>query len=153
MAEVVKLVMPDKRVIDIVDAYVRALIPSGASNSNKLTTTKDTMPRYRFVTAAIADGVVSIMPYTSATLVSDGTPFEVAVAEGDGKMRDCMLVVDCTSLGAAPTITWPSNFHPRTDAETDFACAAGVRNVYWITEYEEGQFAVAGWQETAGSAE
>jgi hypothetical protein len=50
----------------------------------------------------------------------------------------------------APTITWGANFHPRTDAETDFKCEAGKRNVYWISEYEPYHFAVAGWQETEG---
>ena len=60
-------------------------------------------------------------------------------------------MIDCTATGAvAPTVTWPSNFHPRTDAGTDFACEAGVRNVYYISEYATGQFVVGGWQETAG---
>lgn len=106
------------------------------------------IPKYEFVDAAIADGVVAVAPYTNAKLVSDGAAFAVAVAEGDGKTRDCVLRVECGET--APTITWPANFHPRTDAETDFACIAGKRNVYWITEYAPNEFVVAGWQETDG---
>ena len=112
--------------------------------------TADVLPRYEFVDAAISDGKVTVAPYTNAKLISDGTAFEVVVAEGDGKTRDCVLRVECGDLTTAPTITWPVNFHPRTDAETDFDCVAGVRNVYWITEYAEGEFVVAGWQETTG---
>lgn len=108
------------------------------------------IPKYEFVTAAIADGVLTVASYTNAQIMSDGTAFTVAVAEGDGKARDCQFTLDCTSLEISPTITWGTNFHPRTDAETDFACVAGVRNVYWITEYASGEFAVAGWQVTEG---
>lgn len=108
------------------------------------------IPKYEFVTAAIADGVLTVAPYTNAQVTSDGTAFTVAVAEGDGKARDCQFTLDCTSLEIAPTITWGANFHPRTDAETDFACVAGKRNVYWVTEYAPNEFAVAGWQVTDG---
>ena len=104
------------------------------------------IPKYEFVNAAIADGVLTVAPYTNAQITSDGTAFTVAVAEGDGKARDCQFTLDCTSLEIAPTITWGANFRPRTDAETDFACVAGKRNVYWVTEYAPNEFAVAGWQ-------
>lgn len=116
--------------------------------------TKDAaLPRYQFTSAGIIDGVVTIPPYTHAGMLSGGTAFTVAVGEGNGYMRDCILCVECGDV--APTITWPANFHPRTDAETDFACVAGVNNVhvtnvYWISEYAQGEFAVAGWQATAG---
>lgn len=106
------------------------------------------LPKYEFVDAAITDGVVTVAPYTNAKLVSDGTAFTVAVGESAGKTRDCVLRVECGET--APKITWGANFHPRTDAETDFKCEAGKRNVYWITEYAEGEFVVAGWQETTG---
>lgn len=106
------------------------------------------LPRYPFEDAAIADGVVTVAPYTNARIESDGTAFTVAVGGESGFMRDCVLCVECGDT--APTITWGENFHPRTDAETDFACVAGVRNVYWITEHSQGRFCVAGWQETAG---
>ena len=104
------------------------------------------IPKYEFVNASIADGVLTVAPYTNAQITSDGTAFTVAVAEGDGKARDCQFTLDCTSLEIAPTITWGANFRPRTDAETDFACVAGKRNVYWVTEYAPNEFAVAGWQ-------
>jgi hypothetical protein len=65
-------------------------------------------------------------------------------------LRDCAVVIDCVGIDTAPSIWWPNNFHPRTDKDTDFACVAGVRNVYWITEYAVGEFCVAGWQETEG---
>ena len=107
-----------------------------------------TLSRYPFKTAAIVDGGVTVAPYTNAKLESDGTAFEVAVGGESGYMRDCVLRVECGE--AAPTITWSTNFHPRTDAATDFACVAGVRNVYWITEHAPGEFTVAGWQETEG---
>jgi hypothetical protein len=106
------------------------------------------IPKYEFVNAANADGKVTVAPYTNAKLVSDGTAFTVAVGEGDGKTRDCVLRVECGET--APNITWGYNFHPRTDAETDFACVAGKRNVYWISEYSPNEFVVAGWQETTG---
>jgi hypothetical protein len=106
------------------------------------------IPKYEFVNAANADGKVTVSPYTNAQVTSDGTAFSVAVGEGGGKTRDCVLRVECGET--APKITWGNNFHPRTDAETDFACVAGVTNVYWISEYAQGKFVVAGWQETTG---
>jgi len=113
------------------------------------------LPRYLFTSAGILDGVVTIPPYVYAGMLSDGTAFTVAVGEGNGYMRDCILCVECGDV--APTITWPTNFHPRTDAETDFACVASVNNVhvtnvYWISEYAQGEFAVAGWRATAGGS-
>jgi hypothetical protein len=108
------------------------------------------LPRYPFVDAAIANGVVTVEPYANAQLVSDGTAFTVAVGGESGFMRDCVLRVECGET--APTITWGTNFHPRTDAETDFKCEAGKRNVYWITEYAPNEFVVAGWQETTGGS-
>ncbi|MBO5750857.1 MAG: hypothetical protein J6R80_00440 [Kiritimatiellae bacterium] len=83
-------------------------------------------------------------------LYSDTTP------EATAHKNDMELVIDCRGLTEAPKLKWDSlnpplaNFHPRTDAETDFACVAGVRNVYWLTEYVSGEFVVAGWQETEG---
>lgn len=113
--------------------------------------TKDAaLPRYYFTILEIVDGVVTVPPYTSATMPGDGTAFTVAVGEGNGYMRDCILCVVCGDV--APTITWPANFHPRTDAETDFACVAGAMNVYWISEYVQGEFVVAGWQATVGGS-
>lgn len=113
------------------------------------------LPRYQFTSAGISDGVVTIPPYVYASMLSDGTAFTVAVGEDNIYMRDCILIVECGDV--APTITWPANFHPRTDAETDFACVAGVNNVhvnnvYWISEYVQGEFVVAGWQATAGGS-
>ena len=108
------------------------------------------LPRYQFTSAGIIDGVVTVPPYTNAGMLSDGTAFTVAVGGEGYYMRDCILFVMCGDV--APTITWPANFHPRTDAETDFACVAGVNNVYWISEYVQGEFVVAGWQATAGGS-
>lgn len=109
---------------------------------------KAEIPKYEFVTAAITDGVLTVAPYTNAQVTSDGTAFEVAVGKGDGKTRDCVLRVECGET--VPKITWGAKFHPRTDAETDFKCEAGKRNVYWITEHSPNEFVVAGWQETTG---
>jgi hypothetical protein len=83
------------------------------------------------------------------TADSSAAAFTVAVGTGvSGAARDCVLVVDCTATGAvAPTVTWPSNFHPRTDAE-EIAPVAGVRNVFYISEYASpDQFVVGGWHE------
>jgi hypothetical protein len=63
--------------------------------------------------------------------------------------REYILVVDLVGYDSSPRIEW-GGMHPRTDAETDFACVAGVRNVYWISEYAYYKFVVAGWQETEG---
>lgn len=119
--------------------------------SNTIANMVNPMPRYSFVDAAIVDGVVTVAPYTNAKIASDGTAFTVAVGEGGGYARDCVLRVECGET--APKITWGKIFHPRTDAETDFKCEAGKRNVYWITEHAEGEFCVAGWQETTGGGE
>ena len=118
------------------------------------------MPKYSFETATVGPGnTLTVAPYTVATLPSASAisaAFSVAMgalpAGAAGKARDAMLVIDCTSLteGEEPTITWDSHFHPRTDTETDFACVAGVRNVYYISEYATGEFAVGGWTETEG---
>jgi hypothetical protein len=78
-------------------------------------------------------------------LTSDGS-----LSFASGIVLDCFLVIDCQGRETAPTITWNGVFHPRTGAETDFKCEAGKRNVYWISEYSEGEFVVAGWQETTG---
>lgn len=127
-------------------------IEAGAQKNPDLSgyATKDAvLPRYYFTILEIVDGVVTVPPYTSASMPGDGTAFTVAVGEGNSMyLRDCILCVQCGDV--APTITWPANFHPRTDAETDFACVAGAMNVYWISEYAQGEFAVAGWQATAG---
>jgi hypothetical protein len=109
------------------------------------------IPKYKFVDTSITNGVVTVAPYTNAKLVSDGTAFSVVIGGESGYTRDCVLRVECGD--AAPKIIWGNNFHPRTDAETDFACVAGKRNVYWISEYSEGEFVVAGWQETTGGNE
>lgn len=129
-------------------------IEAGAQKNPDLSgyATKDAaLPRYYFTILESVDGVVTVPPYTSANISgSYETAFTVAVGEGNGYMRDCILIVECGDV--APTITWPANFHPRTDAETDFACVAGVNNVYWISEYAQGEFVVAGWQATAGGS-
>lgn len=106
------------------------------------------IPKYKFEDAVIVDGVLTLQPYTNSKIVSDGTPFEIVMGDGGGKVQDCVLRVECGET--APTITWGANFHPRTDAETDFVCVAGKRNVYWITEHAPNEFTVAGWQETEG---
>ena len=111
------------------------------------------IPQYLMVAASPSSGTLTVAPYTVATYTvgSSAEAFKVSVGAGTtDKARDCILVIDGTATGAvAPTVTWPSNFHPRTDAGTDFACEA-TRNVYYISEYATGQFAVGGWQETAG---
>ena len=114
--------------------------------------TKDAvLPRYYFTILEVVDGVVTVPPYTSAFMPGNETAFTIAVGEGNSMyLRDCILCVQCGDI--APTITWPANFHPRTDAETDFACVAGAMNVYWISEYAQGEFAVAGWRATAGGS-
>ena len=105
---------------------------------------------YPFVPAVVEQGVATVSPRTVATYTagSSAASFTVAVGTGvTGAARDCVLVVDCTATGAvAPTVTWPSNFHPRTDAE-EIAPVAGVRNVFYISEYATGQFVVGGWHE------
>lgn len=136
-----------------VQVSVDSVSDAQQSMSEALTVINDkadaALPRYQFTSAGVLDGVVTIPPYTNAAMLSDGTAFTVAVGEGNSMyLRDCILCVQCGDV--APTITWPANFHPRTDAETDFACVAGAMNVYWISEYAQGEFVVAGWQATAG---
>lgn len=129
-------------------------IEAGAQKNPDLSgyATKDAaLPRYYFTILEVVDGVLTVPPYTSAHMPGDVTAFTIAVSEGNSMyLRDCILRVECGDV--APTITWPANFHPRTDAETDFACVAGAMNVYWISEYAQGEFAVAGWKATAGGS-
>lgn len=102
--------------------------------------------------------ILTVSPYTVATYTADSTAaaFEIAVGAFPtgvtGKARDCILVIDCTATGAvAPTVTWDTHFHPRTDTATDLAIVeAGKRAVFYISEYASGEFAVGGWQETEG---
>lgn len=102
--------------------------------------------------------ILTVSPYTSATYTATSTAVAFEIAVGalptgvTGKARDCVLVIDCTATGAAaPTVTWPSSFHPRVDAATDFAIVeAGKRAVFYISEYAPGEFAVGGWTETEG---
>jgi hypothetical protein len=111
--------------------------------------------KYPFVTHSLIgepNEVLNLTPYARTNVVmAGGDTFTVLDVLGGNSefLRDLQMVVDCRN-GFVPTITWNGVFHPRTDAETDFACVAGVRNVYWITEYAEGEFCVAGWQETDG---
>lgn len=118
------------------------------------------IPLYINLSPVEVDGSIHLYPFSrnevSATLeamtiaevirhTSDGS-----VSFGSDIMLDCSLVIDCRGRETAPKITWGAIFYPRTDAETDFACVAGVRNVYWITEYAPNEFCVAGWQQTDG---
>lgn len=110
----------------------------------------DKIPLYDFEDATIIDGVLTIAPYKVTTHISDGSPFSVAVGEEpNGKVRDCLLIVDCTKTETAPTITWASGIHPRTDSSVDMVCAAGVRNVFWLSKYAPECFVIAGWQEVS----
>lgn len=141
-----------------VGAAILALIAGIAALKRRVGTAETVlagkMPMYPMVALTPSNGTLTVTPYTVATYTAGTTAaaFTVAVGAGAaGTARDCELVIDCTATGAvAPTVTWPSNFHPRTDAATDFACEAGVRNVYFISEFSSGEFAVGGWQETAG---
>ncbi len=96
--------------------------------------------------------------YEAFTATRPPSAFKIAVGAlptgVTGKVRDCILVIDCTETGAvAPTVTWGSHFHPRTDTATDLAIVeAGKRAVFYISEYASGEFAVGGWQETEGGS-
>lgn len=143
-----------KAEVELVNGSVASVWDSYQSVVDALTEVSNkadaALPRYYFTILEVVNGVVTVPPYTSADMPSDGTAFTVAVGEGNGDMRDCILIVVCGDV--APTITWPANFHPRTDAGTDFACVAGATNVYWISEYVQGEFVVAGWQATEGGS-
>jgi hypothetical protein len=118
------------------------------------------IPLYTTLSPVEVDGSVHLYPFARNEV--SGTLEAMTIAEvirltSDGSLSfasgivlDCFLVIDCRGRETAPTITWGAIFHPRTDAETDFACVAGVRNIYWITEHSSGEFCVAGWQETDG---
>lgn len=107
-----------------------------------------------------AKNILTVSPYTVSTYTSGSTAaaFEIAVGAlptgVTGKARDCILVIDCTATDAvAPTVTWDTHFHPRTDTETDLAIVeAGKRAVFYISEYMAGEFAVGGWVETDGGS-
>ena len=135
-----------------VGAAILALI-AGLAALKRGKADKTELP-YDIVAVTPSNGVVTVGPRTISTYTAgdSAAAFTVAVGTGEtGKARDCELVIDCTATEAvAPTVTWPATFHPRTDAATDFACEAGKRNVYFISEFAPGEFAVGGWQETAG---
>ena len=112
------------------------------------------------VNATYESGVLTVSPFAMASYTPTASAaFSVAMGAlpsdmESGNARDAVLVIDCSSLtdGQEPTVTWDTHFHPRTDAGTDFACAAGAKNVYYISEYAPGEFAVGGWTETAGGS-
>lgn len=108
------------------------------------------IPKYTFETVSIVDGNATLSSYTSTIInVGDNTTFEVKIADGDNNvLRDCMMVVECAEF--PPYIKWGSNFHPRTNRETDFYCVANSRNVFYITEYIPNHFMVSTWCETEG---
>jgi len=94
---------------------------------------------------------LTVQPRTVATYTADSSAaaFSIAVSAGvTGAARDCVLVVDCTGAGAvAPTVTWPNNFHPRGGDAEEIAPVAGVRNVFYVSEYATDNFVVGGWHE------
>jgi hypothetical protein len=106
---------------------------------------------YPFAEPTLSNGILTVSPRTVATYTAGTTAaaFTVAVGTGvAGAARDCVLVVDCTASGAsAPSIVWPSNFHPRGGDAEEIAPVAGVRNVFYISEYAPGEFVVGGWHE------
>lgn len=110
------------------------------------------IPKYRFIDAVVDGGVLTLTSYSAMSLSSDGNAFEIAIdANSENNVRDCMLKIEVSESVTAPTITWPENFHPRTDSATDFACETGI-NVYWISEYKPDHFVVARWLETTGGS-
>ena len=141
-----------------VGAAILALIAGLAALKRRIGTVETALaalvPKYPMVPVTPSNGTLTVSPYTVATYTAgdSAAAFTVGVGTGtSGVTRDCELVIDCTATGAvAPTVTWPATFHPRTDAATDFACETGKRNVYFISEFASGEFAVGGWQETTG---
>lgn len=121
---------------------------------------KSKIPMYQMVDVSPGDDSVTVVvpPFVVATIDNISARQEITVAVGSlpqgvsGVARDAVLVIDCSEImdGDQPTVTWGTHFHPRTDAGTDFACEAAVRNVYYISEYAAGEFAVGGWVETEG---
>lgn len=139
-----------------------AALMAGVFNLNRDKADKTELP-YQIVAASPESGVLTIDPRTMAVFTATSTQasFRIAVSGGSlGLARDCVLVVDSTGAGAqAPSIEWPSNFHPRVDIATDMSiCANGNRCVFYISEYEEedgnvaAQFIVGGWAETTGGS-
>jgi hypothetical protein len=118
------------------------------------------IPIYVDATAILEDGIMRLVPFCRNLAGIDDSNFKIeevliygpnhGVVLDSSMVRDLSLVIDCRGRETAPTITWGACFHPRTDAETDFACVAGMHNVYWISEYAPGEFVVAGWQATEG---
>ena len=112
-----------------VGAAILALIAGLAALKRRMTAAEtDQTPKYPMVAVAPSSGTLTVSPYTVATYTagSSAAAFTVAVGTGVmGRARDCELVIDCTA-------------------------EAGVRNVYYISEYATGQFVVGGWQETTG---
>ena len=115
--------------------------------------TAEVLPRYKIgVSIEYSDGDdLYLTPFSQQRLRGDYELVSVDVnyIEGD-YLRDCVFVIDCEGLETAPRIQWGfdggNTFRPRTDAETDMACVAGKRNVYWISEFAINAFVVAGWQ-------
>lgn len=115
---------------------------------------KKKMPLYPLGSGAtLSNGVLTIDPFSMASYTpSANAAFSISVGNlpadlESGKARDTIFVIDCTSLtdGQEPTVTWSEHFHPRTDILVDFACTAGVKNVYYVTEFTQGEFLVAMW--------
>lgn len=137
-------------------ADTKWMFASGDESAASLTFSSDSISGTIAATKSTAP-TLTVSPYTVATCTAGtaAATFNVAVGAGvTGKARDCILVIDCTATGAvAPTVTWDTHFHPRTDTATDLAIVEeGKRAVFYISEYAPGEFAVGGWQETAGGS-
>lgn len=140
--------------------YAKKTDIPAAPDLSEYAKTAEVLPRYLFEKAGFKwveefyEATITIAPYTNAIKNMGNYPnaiYTIEVADGDGvHCRDCVLRLKVPDGISAPKLLWGTNFHPRTDAETDFACEVGVRNVYWITEHAPDEFTVAGWQETAG---
>jgi hypothetical protein len=146
----------------------------------KVSAVPSIMPKYKFVTPYITDDgyiqptcfATNVVKLAKTDSVIEeggywlgGFEFTDRNRVDADTVRDFILVIDATEFTEDLEVhfTWGGNnnyeddnrtvdlhFHPRTDAEMDFACEAGKRNVYWITEYAPNEFCVAGWQETTG---
>jgi hypothetical protein len=86
-----------------------------------------------------------LTPYAVNTVCMESAKqMDISVASStEGRVRDCLLVVDCTKFNEGnPEMNWSENFYPATDHEADMKCSAGKINVFRIEEFARNRFMV-----------
>lgn len=128
-------------------------VDSMLTSANLSAAMSNVLPRYEFKTITAHDtNLIELESYKSLYWLCNHEELSIMVdSNSTNKLREMILVID-TRNTVPSYMFWGSNFHPRTDANTDFKCEDGI-NVFWISEYMQDQFVVSRWLQTVGGNE